>query len=414
MRAEIIAVGTELLLGQIANTNAQQISEYLCTVGVDVMFHVTVGDNESRIADVIKKSLVRSDVVIITGGLGPTHDDLTREAIASATGRVLRRDVEMEEWLVDRFASMGRSMPPSNLRQADVPEGAESLSNPIGTAPGIFLEHEGKRIFAVPGVPSEMHRMMRDQVMPRLGATREQVIVSRVVKATGIGESDLAQRIESAVQSLGRTGGATIALLASAGEVKIRITAKGTAEAAAALIAPVEADVRSILGEAVFGADQDSLESVVVEGLKKRRLTIAVAESFTGGLVISRLVAVPGVSDNLLAGYVAYSNEAKVRDLAVPEGLIRQYGAVSGEVARAMAEGVRLRAAADIGLSTTGEAGPDTTQAPVGTIYLGLAWEGDSTYSSFNAPGGRDSIRRWGAQAALNMVRLWLEGGAPR
>ncbi|MEO7804510.1 MAG: competence/damage-inducible protein A [Actinomycetota bacterium] len=411
MKAQIVAVGTELLLGQIANTNAQHISQYLSSVGVDVMFHLTVGDNEARIAEVITRGLVENDVVIITGGLGPTHDDLTREAIASATGKALLRDAELETWLRDRFASMGRRMPASNLRQADVPEGAESLPNPIGTAPGIMLEHEGKLIFAVPGVPSEMHLMMKQQVLPRLGATSDEVIVSRVLKATGLGESDLAQRIEPIIRSLDETTGATIALLASFGEVKIRITAKGRVEAAEALITPVEAELRSVLGEAVFGADDDTLESVVVGGLKKRNLTIAIAESFTGGLVTSRLVEVPGVSAHLLAGYVAYSNEAKVRDLGVPQGLIQQHGAVSGEVALAMAEGVRINAGADIGLSTTGEAGPSAKEAQVGTIFLGLAWDSGSNSVRAQAPGGRKAVRLWGAQAALNMLRLLLEGG---
>lgn len=409
MKAEIIAVGTELLIGQIVNSNAQSMSTSLAEIGVDVMFHTTVGDNEQRIAGSIDIALERCDAVIITGGLGPTHDDLTREAIARATGHRLVRDPRIEAWLEDRFASFGRTMAKSNLRQADVPEGAESLENPRGTAPGIALEVKGRWIFAVPGVPSEMKAMMADHVLPRLsGMTDGEALISRVLRISGLGESDLAQRIAPIIDALDGTDGAKIALLASPGEVRVRITAKAEPDKARALIAPVEEQLRAKLGPLVVGADGETIESVVGVMLRDRGLTLATAESFTGGLLVSRLVDTPGTSEFLRAGYVSYSPGAKMADLGVPEGVIAEHGAVSSKTAIAMAEGVRAKARADIGLSTTGEAGPKAQEEQVGTMYIGLAWNGGTVSRHFVAPGGREEIRRWGAQAGLNLLRLWL------
>jgi competence/damage-inducible protein CinA-like protein len=412
MKAEIVSVGTELLLGDIANTNAQFIAQQLAAVGVDVMFGTEVGDNEARIADVISRALERCDVVIITGGLGPTHDDLTREAIARATDRALQRRAELEDELRRRFEFMGRPMADANLKQADLPAGAEAIANPNGTAPGIFLDHDGKLIFAVPGVPHEMRSMMQRNVVPELVRRGGgEVLFSRTLRCAGVGESDLAARITPVIDRLEVTKLATIALLASAGEVRIRITTKDAdAGAAQGRIAGVEAELRAVLGSIVFGADDETLEGVVAAELARRGLTLAIAESVTGGMLASRFVDVPGASAFLRAGYVAYSVDSKKSDLLVPEEVIAAHGAVSEEAAQAMAAGARRRAGADLGLATTGEAGPLTAQASAGTICLALAWKGGAISRRFIAPGAREQVRRWATLGALNLLRLWLAG----
>lgn len=411
LSAEIMAVGTELLLGQIANTNAQVVSEALATIGVDVLFHTTVGDNELRIAEAIGDALARVDVLIITGGLGPTHDDLTREAIARATGRPLEKRNDLEADLVARFERMGRAMAATNLRQADQPRGARAIPNPRGTAPGVALEHEGKRIFAIPGVPSEMHGMLLDHILPELGERTRASLSSRVLNVSGLPESEVALLIGEEIQRLDRDRAATIALLATAGGIKVRITAKAVDEhAAAAIIAPVEERLRALLGSSIYGVDDETLESVIAALMMEQGLTLAVAESVTGGAVSARLVDVPGASRFLRAAYVAYSNDAKIKDLDVPVSVITQHGSVSAESAAAMSEGARARAGADLGLATTGEAGPEPQEAEVGTVFLGLAWDQGTATRGFKAAGGRDWIRRWAANGALNLLRLWLIG----
>ena len=412
MKAEIIAVGTELLLGEIVNTNAQFISVALSRIGVDVLYHTVVGDNEERIAEEIARALSRSDVLIITGGLGPTHDDLTREALAGATGRKLERRAELEKDLRERFNRMGRVMAEGNVKQADQPSGAEAIQNPRGTAPGIALEHEGKRVYAVPGVPSEMQGMLADFVIPNLSNEESgSTLLSRYLKVAGMGESDVAQRIKGIINELDSDRSATIALLASAGEVRVRITAKAESnESALRLIKPVEEKVSGELGSAVYGADEDTLEKVVADLLRQNEVTVATAESITGGFVVSRLVGVPGASEFLSAGYVTYATEAKLFELGIPKEILDKHGAVSKETAIAMAQGARDRAHAKVGLSTTGEAGPEANEAPVGTVFLGLSWDGGSAHRKFVAPGPRDAVRLWASQGALNLLRLWLLG----
>ena len=413
MKAEVLAVGTELLLGQIPNTNAQTISQKLSEIGVDVMFHSVVGDNEARIADSISAGLSRCEVVLITGGIGPTHDDLTREAIASATGRPLERRADLEAHLREWFASLGRQMAEANLRQADQPTGAEAIPNPRGTAPGVFLEHEGGLIFAMPGVPAEMQGMMDDFVIPqlrsRLGSS---VVYSRLLNVAGVPESDIAARLRPLVNDLDVSGPVTLALLASHGEVRIRLTVKSEDDAQArGAIDPVEGRARELLGAAVYGVDDDTLEGTVGEMLRTRGFTLAVAESITGGMLASRLIAVPGASDFFNAGYVAYSIESKVNDLGVPRRLLEEKGAVSEEAVIAMAEGARQKAGADVGLSTSGEAGPEPAEREVGEVFVGLAWEGGSAHRQFKAPTlDREIVRRWSTQRALNLLRLWLLG----
>lgn len=412
MRAEIVAVGTELLLGQIANTNAQRISVGLAAAGVDVLLHTAVGDNEQRIAGAVASALARVDLVITTGGLGPTHDDLTREGIARATGRRLVRRADLEQALAARFALLGRAMAQSNLRQADVPEGASPIENPVGSAPGLFVEHEGRRIYALPGVPAELEAMLEASVLPELARLAGgAVIVSRILKLAGIAESEVVHLLGEVIGRLDREPHVTLAVLSSAGEVRVRLTAKAAGRGEAlARIAPVDREVRAILGRAVFGADDQTIEGAVSALLRRRGLTLALAESVTGGLLASRIVSVPGASDLLRAGYVAYSPEAKVRDLGVPREVLERRGAVSVETAEAMARGARDRAGADVALSTTGEAGPGAAEAPAGTVCAGLAWAGGAFAKRMVVPGDREGIRRRASQAALDLLRLWLLG----
>lgn len=410
MRAEVISIGTELLLGEISNSNAQIISERLAGVGLDVMFHATVGDNLDRIASTVSDALDRSDVVVLTGGLGPTHDDLTREAVAKATGRELVLDPLVEEDLREWFKELGRDMPENQLRQAHFPAGSSPIPNSMGTAPGIELEHEGKLLFAVPGVPSEMMEMLEEHLVPRLaGAAGEGALVVRNLKITGAPEAEVAEMIDPTVKMLEGPETPKIAIYGSVAEVRIRISKKAqSAHAAYIDIFQVEGRLRRALGDLLFGADGDTLESVVGEMAKERGLKIAVAESFTGGSVIARLISVPEASEFVVAGYVTYAKDAKVRDLDLDPNIIEEHGAVSSETAMAMAEGVRRRAGADLGVSTTGEAGPEPLEQPVGTMFVGLSWEGGRTFHQDLGVGDRDAIQRWGSQAALNSLRLWM------
>ena len=410
MKAEVITVGSELLIGGGRNTNLFEISEQLGEIGVEVAFGTIVGDVQDRIEGAITTALGRADVLILTGGLGPTHDDLTRDALAAATGAELEHRPELQAELEAFFEKRGRKMAELNRRQAYLPRGAEAIRNPTGTAPGIEMDHNGAKIFALPGVPSEMKSMMDTRVVPVLAERAEgSVLVMRTLKLAGIGESELAQRISGTIEACDRSGGPDITVLSGAGEVLISMRASGSdRNAAMERIRPVEAEMRERLGELVYGTDKDTLESVVSAILKQRELTLAIAESFTGGALTSRLVAVPGASACLSAGFVTYATEAKVAELGVPAEVLERHGAVSGPTARSMAEQARKRAGADLGLSTTGEAGPVPEEEPVGTMFFGVAWEGGSKAEKVMASGGRDNIRAWGANAALNVLRLWL------
>ncbi|MGH2812251.1 MAG: competence/damage-inducible protein A [Actinomycetota bacterium] len=413
MRAEVMAVGTELLLGQIANTNAQRISEALSAIGVDVYFHSVVGDNEERVAGSIALALERAEVLIITGGLGPTHDDLTREAIARVTGRPLERRADLERDLRKRFEQLGRVMADANLRQADQPRGATAIPNPRGTAPGVAIDHNGKWIYALPGIPLEMEGMLHDFVVPELRKTAgASMLHSRLINVIGVPESEIAERLRPIVQELDRTGAVTAAMLPGSGEVKVRLTVKAQdLEEAEAAIEPVESEIKSLLGASVYGVDDATLAGTVGEMMRRRGLTLALAESVTGGLLSSMLVSVPGTSEFLNAAYVVYDAKAKMEDVGVSRETLERHGAVSEPAVIEMAEGARKKADADVGVSTSGEAGPEPAEAPVGTLFIGLAWEGGSTTRSFRAPArDRDVVRLWAAKGALNLLRLWLLG----
>lgn len=410
MKAEVITVGSELLFGTFGNSNLMKICRELDGIGIEVIFATTVGDDEKAIAGCISAAIGRADAVIITGGLGPTHDDLTREALAAATGTELEFHPELEDEMRRFFESRARTMHELNLIQAYLPAGAEALPNPIGTAPGISLEHDGVPVFALPGVPAEMEVILRRRVLPALSRRAEgNVIASRILRAVGRGESDLAGMISPVVQSCRDAGEPSVTILASRGEVAIHLRAGGeTREAAEAKIEPVEGRIREALGHLMYGQDDSTLQSVVSSMAHERGLTLAVVESFTGGALASRIVAVPGASSILKAGYVTYAIEAKVQEVGVPQETLDKYGAVSEQTARAMAEGARERAGADLGLSTTGEAGPNPGEEPVGTMFIGLAWDGGSLARKFVAAGNREDIREWGSRSALDTLRRWM------
>ncbi|MGQ0671179.1 MAG: competence/damage-inducible protein A [Actinomycetota bacterium] len=409
MRAEIVGVGTEILLGQIANTNAQWMSERLAEIGVDVLHHQVVGDNLERIVDAFRLALSRSDVVIATGGLGPTGDDITRDALAATLGLELVRHSEIEEMLHEKFARLGRRMPESNLRQADVPAGSRYIVPKRGTAPGLACERDGRRVYAVPGVPAEMREMMEGTILPELAALSDAVIVSRVLRCTGIGESGAAEILEDLFE--GSTN-PTVAYLATGGEMKVRLTAKATTrEEAEALIEPVADEVRRRLGAFVFTTRDEELEEAVGRLLREAGKTLACAESLTGGGVAARVTSVAGASDYFVGAAVVYTAEAKRAVLGVSRETLDGPGLVSAECAREMAAGARRIFGADLAVSLTGAAGPEGHGgAEPGQVWVALDAEAVSHARGFLAPGERDHARRWAEQAALDLVRRYLEG----
>ncbi|MDP6706756.1 MAG: competence/damage-inducible protein A [Alphaproteobacteria bacterium] len=408
MRCEIVAVGTELLLGQIVDTNSSWMGEQLALAGIDSHFQTKVGDNLERMVASIRLALERSDAVILCGGLGPTQDDITREAIAQVMGVALVRDQAIGDKIRHMFESRGRKMTRNNLRQADLPEGATPIPEMPGTAPGLVCPLGDQVIYAVPGVPYEMRAMLEATVLPdlkaRAGVTA--VIRSRVLRTWGESESGLAERLAGRIEALDETGNPTIAFQASGIEgLKVRITAKAADEAeAAAILAEEEAGVRAILGEVVFAVDDETMESTVLDMLRRRGLSLAVAESVTGGLVGARLTSVPGASDVYRGGLVSYASEIKFRHLGVPEGPV-----VTAEAAKAMAAGVRDKLGSDVGLATTGVAGPSEQDGQaVGTVFLGLALGDEVDARWVRLPGDRDRIRQYAVINVLDFLRRRL------
>ena len=411
MRAEVIGVGTEILLGQITNSNAQWISERLAEIGVDVLHHQVVGDNEERIADAFRLALSRADVVIATGGLGPTQDDITREGLAAALGVPLSPRKEIETFLREKFRRLEREMPESNLRQCDVPEGARYMLPDRGTAPGLTCETpDGKRVYVVPGVPAEMREMMEGTILSELTALAGRAaIVSRVVKVTGIAEAKVAELLDDIFHS---SANPTLAYLASSGEVKVRITAKAeTEEQAESLIDPVASKVQRRLGASVFATADEDLADVVGDLLKTQRRSMAVAESLTGGGLAARLSGPPGASAYFKGSAVCYTADAKRDVLGVSSQTLDGPGVVSEECAREMASGARRIFGADIAIGVTGVAGPEPHGGkPVGTVCVAVATDEGTDSRTFQAPGDRDQIRRWAEQGALDLARRHLQG----
>ncbi len=406
MRCEVLAIGTELLLGQIVDTNSAWMGEKLADAGIDSFEHRQVGDNLGRMVRALRELLEESDAVIVCGGLGPTPDDMTRQAIADVMGVELERRDDLVEWVSALFTSRGRAMPENNLRQCDVPVGAEPIPNSVGTAPGIKALVGDKIVYAVPGVPYEMHLMMSEHVLPDLLARsgQQSAIVSRSLKTWGTSESGLAEMIAHRVDAQTNP---TIAFLARGIEgLVVRMTAKAsTPEEARALIEPEEQALREILGDLVFGVDDETMETVVLDLLRKRGLTLGLAESLTGGLVASRLVSVPGTSDVLKGGVVAYMTDAKRSVLGVTAESV-----VSSECARQLAEAARRVFGADVGLGVTGVAGPEEQEGqPAGTVFFGLA-VGDEPAEAVGTqlPGQREMVRQFATISLLNLLRMKL------
>lgn len=406
MIVEVVAVGTELLLGQIVNGNGAHIGRALAEQGLDANHQQVVGDNLGRMTDVLRTAIARSDAVIVTGGIGPTQDDITREAICAATGReMLRSDVYVAE-LRARWERGGRVMPESNVRQADYPEGAEMLANPRGSAPGLALDHDGTWIFALPGVPQEMHLLLADHVLPRLrtAAGVDEVLVSRVLRSWGRSESEVGDILDDLYAA---TTNPSLAFLASSGEIKVRITAKAaTTSTAQRLIEPVEEEVRRRLGSSVFGADEEEIERILINLLSDRGWSLATAESVTGGGVAERLTSVPGASRVFRGGVVAYSTEIKSKILGIDvAGRV-----VTEEAARAMARSVRDLMGTEVGVSTTGSAGPEPLEADVGTVVIGVSTPDRTEARTVRFPGDRERVRTYAGTAALHLLRLGVVG----
>ena len=407
--AELIAVGTELLLGNIANTDAQMLSEGLSQLGINVYYHTVVGDNPQRVRQAVEIARQRADILITTGGLGPTCDDLTKVAVARAFGKELVFHEETAQRIRDRFAAMGRPLTENNYQQAMVPQGATVLPNDWGTAPGVAFQAEGTHVILLPGPPRECEQMFRHRVVPYLKQFADGVIVSRTVKTFGIGESAAEAQLRELMNALHNP---TLAPYAKPTGTELRITAHAATEAEAlARIAPVEQQVKERLGDKVIGVDVSSLEEVCLVLLKEQGLTVGTAESCTGGLIAKLLTDLPGSSAAFRGGIVSYTNEVKEGVLGVPRALLTEYGAVSPQVAEAMALGARKALGCDIALSATGEAGPDPDDRgnPIGLVYLGLAWAGGCQVVTYQ--GGqveRERIRRQSAQTALDLLRRHL------
>jgi competence/damage-inducible protein CinA-like protein len=408
MIVEVIAVGTEMLLGQIVNSNAAHIGERLAEKGVDHYRQTVVGDNLDRIAAAIAESAARADAVIVTGGLGPTQDDLTRPALAAAAGVGLVFDEDQAERLRDYWRYRGREMPRSNLQQAERPDGASFIENAKGTAPGIDMEIGGARVFALPGVPIEMEWMLDRHVIPAVAAGETGVVQSRLLRSWGESESAVAELLGDLYEA---SANPTIAFLASRAEIKVRITAKaGSVEAADALIEPVEAEVRRRLGHRIFGADDETIEVIVLRLLEERAWTLGTAESATGGMVASRITSVPGASKVYAGSMVTYTDELKVRLLGVDPALIDRHGVVSRPVAEAMAEGARSALGVDCAIGVTGSAGPEPLEQPQGTLMISVSTPEGTASRTLMLPADRERVRVFGSTAALHWLRLALQG----
>ncbi|MFM7762364.1 MAG: competence/damage-inducible protein A, partial [Acidimicrobiaceae bacterium] len=403
------AVGTELLLGQIVDTNSSWLGEQLAAAGIDSLFQVKVGDNLARIVATLRSTLEQADAIIICGGLGPTHDDITREAIAEIMGVELEMNDEVALVIEQLFTSRGRRMPQNNLRQAMVPKGAKIIEQRRGTAPGLICPVGEKVMYAVPGVPFELYEMFERAILPDLLARSGEasVIKSRVLRTWGDSESGLNERLVGVINELEKVGNPTLAFLASGWEgIKVRLTAKANTESQAIELLDVwDAKVREQVKDLVFGVDEQNMETVVLQNLRDRKLTLGIAESVTGGLVSGRLTAIAGASDVFRGAIVSYDSEVKFELLNVTRGPV-----VSETAAKEMAMGVRKALGSDIGLALTGVAGPtEQDGVKVGTLCVGLAMpDGDVRTTTFNLPYGREQMRQFSVISALNFLRQSL------
>ena len=406
MTAEIICVGTELLLGNIVNTNAAFLSEKLAYLGINCYFQTVVGDNRDRLLSVINTALSRADILIFSGGLGPTEDDLTKETVAEALGKKLIRDKWAEQEIADYFALRGRIPTDNNWKQADVIEGCEVLYNKNGTAPGIFVSEGEKTVILLPGPPLELKSMFTDSVMPRLQQKCGQVFYSETVKIVGPGESSVETQI---LDMLNTQENPTIAPYAKTGEVHLRVTARAKDEKEAKeKTAPVVEELYRRFGKAVYTTDADeTLEMALTKLLIKKKYTMTTAESCTGGMIAARMVNAPGVSAVLKSGFITYANEAKEELLGVSHDTLEKFGAVSRETAEEMAEGAVKAAHTDAAIAVTGIAGPDggTKEKPVGLVYIGVNVRGNVEVREYHFSGSRQKIRESVTAAALTFLR---------
>ena len=409
MKVEIIAVGSELLTPFFLDTDSLYLTRRLEELGYDLRWKTIVGDDPEDLGAALRTALGRSGLLFVTGGLGPTGDDLTRETLAGVLARGLRFDETILEGIRARFRGRGRDLPPGNRRQADVIEGAAVLENPNGTAPGQYLESGGCRVFLLPGPPAELEPMCEADIWPRLAAGPERGLFRKVIMATGLGESDADGLILDLYPD---QKDLRLTILSSPGQIEVHLSSRhsGNRGAAESALNGLAAAVSGRFGERVFSEDGEDLETVVGRLLSKSVRTIAAAESCTGGLLSERLTRIPGSSAYFLEGAATYSNAAKVRALGVPAELIESHGAVSAEVAAAMAFGIRTRSGADLGLSVTGIAGPGgaTPDKPVGLVFTALAWEGGSSVAKSLFFGRRTQIRFQASQKALDLVRRHL------
>ena len=405
MRAEIVSVGTEILLGQITDTNAVELGKVFAATGIDHTYRQTVGDNLPRLTEALQLAISRSDIVVTIGGLGPTEDDLTRDGIAAALKDTLVHDPEIEAHLREVFRMRGFVWLDSQIRQAMRPSCSEPLANPNGTAPGLVCRKDGKTVFALPGPRAEFVPMLTTLVQPILAQLGGgSLIASRTLKIIGIGESV----VEDRLRDLMSASDPTVAPYAKTGEVHLRLTTKAKDDRTAQeKLGPIEAEIRSRLNTAVYGTESDTLESAVVRLLSDRSQMLSTAESCTGGLLGQRLTSVAGASEVYLGGVVSYSNELKVKLLGVRQETLDQFGAVSEECAREMASGIVRATGSDLGTSVTGIAGPGggTAEKPVGLVYIGVATKDDVKVHRFQFPGTRETVRMRSAQMALALVR---------
>jgi nicotinamide-nucleotide amidase len=409
--AEIITIGTEMLLGDLVDTNTAWLSARLAALGVGVYRHSTIGDNRERIIAALKEAASRADLVVTTGGLGPTSDDLTNECLAVVTGHGMVEYPEARTHVDEMFRKFGRKPTSNNYKQALFPEGTELIPNPLGTAMGALLEADGTLFATLPGVPSEMKRMFEETLEPLIQDRSEGSIISKTLWFAGIGESALAEQVQDFLDATDPT----VAPLAGQGKVRLRITTRAaTPEEAEEKIAPVEKEILSRLGDYYFGEDDETLEGAVGRLLKERGATLALAESCTGGLLAKRLTDIAGSSAYFKEGLVTYSNESKERLLGVPHEMLLEHGAVSEPVARKMAERARKIAGADYGLSVTGIAGPDggTKEKPVGIVFVGLSDAGGTFAERLDLSAwakSRGAIRERSANRAFDLLRVRLE-----
>lgn len=410
MIAELISVGTEILLGEIVNTNAHYLSTQLAALGISVYYQTTVGDNHDRLLSAISNAFERCDIVILTGGLGPTADDITKETVAEYFNLPLIRDGESEKRITDYFRRLGRDLVPSNFKQADMPEGCTILANNNGTAPGGIVKSGNKIAVFLPGPPFEMKPMFDEGVFPYFRAMSEDILFSREINTFGIGESRLEDMLSPVMEN---QTDPTIAPYAKDSGVMLRLTTKAkTEEEARSRFDPVEEQIKKIAGDIIYGYGKEELQDCVYKLLRDKNLKIATAESCTGGMLGEFLTSVPGISEFYDMGVITYSNDMKVKLLGVSADTLSLYGAVSEQTAREMAEGVLKASGADIGVSTTGIAGPGggTAEKPVGLVYVGIADKnGNTEVMRLTLTGDRDRVRRVTVKNALNGVRLRLK-----